>query len=86
MSKQVEPKTNTTQSEETKPRYQPPKIILLNAITQGQGLCGNGSGDAGNYLNGTNGQGINCQDGMGDANLCLNGSDASTCAMGNAGA
>jgi hypothetical protein len=49
-------------------------------------LCGNGSGDAGNYLNGTNGQGINCQDGMGDANLCLNGSDASTCAMGNAGA
>ena len=42
MSKQVEPKTNTTQSEETKPRYEPPKLILLNKITIGQGVCGTG--------------------------------------------
>jgi hypothetical protein len=58
MSKQVEPKTNTTQSEETKPRYEPPKLILLNKITIGQGVCGTCSTDAQVCLGG-NAPGVN---------------------------
>jgi len=46
MSEPIEPKTTTNQNEESKPRYEPPKLILLNEITLGQGVCNPGSSDA----------------------------------------
>ena len=52
MSQQVEPKTTTNQNKESKPRYEPPQIILLNEITLGRGECRTGTGDTEVCVNG----------------------------------
>jgi len=70
MSEQVEPKTTTNQNEETKPRYEPPKLILLNEITLGQGVCLGGSGDADACTSGTSGlNNTTCNHGLNPTNL-----------------
>lgn len=60
MSQQVEPKTTANQDQETKPRYESPKVILLNELTLGQGLCNDGSADAEYCTSGTSGITFTC--------------------------
>jgi hypothetical protein len=59
MSEPVEPKQIASQDETpvARPRYEPPKLILLNELTIGRGApgCINGSGDSLTCGNGTGG-------------------------------
>ena len=72
MSEQVEPKT--TAGKETKPRYESPKVILLNEITIGQGAaCYPGTSVTDNCQTGS-GAPTGCFTGVSAANVCNKGS------------
>ena len=74
MSEQVEPKT--TAGKETKPRYESPKVILLNEITIGQGAaCYPGTSVT-----------DDCQTGSGAPTVCFVGVSAvADCTEGSGG-
>lgn len=64
MSEPLEPQKTTNQNAETKPGYEPPKMILLNKITLGHGVCTKGASDTDTCFSGGSAS-TSCETGYG---------------------